>query len=126
MHLASGAIKHHMTSEHNTLLTRDQLTKNTTIVKRVPDVNRLQIAEAVLIMTTKPVINRQDTGLSRTLTLFSEQQHSNSSIHEQDHSEHPRVLGLTQSENIFSQSAANRSRILDTARYTLRSGTRFN
>ena len=125
MHLANGAIKHHMASEHNTILTRDQLTENTAIVKRVPDINRLQIAEAILIMITKPIINRQDTGLSGTLRLFSEL-HSRSTIHDQDLSAPSSVRNETQPENIFSQSAASNSRNLDTTRYTLRSQTRLH
>ena len=50
----------------------NQLTENTEIIKWNNDVNRLQIAEAVIIKTYNPKINRQDTGMTRTLKLFSD------------------------------------------------------
>ena len=53
-------------------LNRLQLTENTEIIKRNNDVNRLKIAEAVIIKTHNPTINRQDTGMTRTLKLFSD------------------------------------------------------
>jgi len=72
MHLYNGAIKKHLNDEHNTTVSRSILVDNTEIVNRVNDVNRLQLTEALLIKTTKPSINIQDTGFCRTLKLFSE------------------------------------------------------
>ena len=46
---------------------------NTSILRKQNDINRLLINEAILIKLGKPEINRQDTGISRTLIkLFSE------------------------------------------------------
>ena len=72
MYLANGAIKQHMEKIHESSLNRRQLTENTEIIKRNNDVNRLQIAEAVIIKKHNPTINRQDTGMTRTLKLFSD------------------------------------------------------
>ena len=36
------------------------------------DVKWLQISEAVIIKVTNPALNRQDTGITRTLKLFSD------------------------------------------------------
>ena len=45
---------------------------NTPILRKQNDINRLIINEAILITLEKPKINRPDTGISRTLRLFSE------------------------------------------------------
>ena len=45
---------------------------NTSILRKQNDINRLLINEVILIKLGKPEINRQDTGISRTLKLFSE------------------------------------------------------
>ena len=71
MHLASGAIKSHFAGCHSRQLTRNDLTENTTIMRWDRDINRLQIAEALLILASTPIINRQDTGSIRILKLFS-------------------------------------------------------
>ena len=39
----------------------------TEITRRESDTTRLQIAEAVIILSDDPLINRQDTGKTRTL-----------------------------------------------------------
>ena len=70
--LAYGAIKQHMEKTHKSSLNRLQLTENTKLIKRNNHFNRLQIAEAVIIKTPNPTINRQDTGMIRTLKLFSD------------------------------------------------------
>ena len=46
MHLASGAPKNHMGTNHNSTLTRENLVKKTTIINTQSDYNRLQIMEA--------------------------------------------------------------------------------
>ena len=71
MHLASGAIKDHCNGSHNSRITREQIVANTKIIRREHDENRLQITEAILIQSTNPAINRQSTGRTRTLKLFS-------------------------------------------------------
>ena len=67
MHLASGTktIKSHFAGCHSRKLTKNDLTENTTIMRRESrdqDINRLQIAEALLILASTPIINRQDMG----------------------------------------------------------------
>ena len=71
-HFNNGAIKYHMATTHNSVLNRELLVDNTKIIKRNADVNRLQISEAIIIKLTDPTINRQDTGSTRTLKLFSD------------------------------------------------------
>ena len=71
MHLQSGAIQDHTRDAHNTNLTRDMLVKNTKILKKEIDTNRLHIYEALLIRKRKPIINNQNTGIIRILKLFS-------------------------------------------------------
>ena len=43
---------------------------STSILRKQNGINRLLINEAILIKLEKPEINRQDTGISRTLKLF--------------------------------------------------------
>ena len=71
MHLQQGGPKHHTEHHHNSLLTRDMLVKNTTIIARQTDYNRLHILEALLIQKQKPPLNNQFRGTNRTLKLFS-------------------------------------------------------
>ena len=71
MHLASGSIKCHFAGCHSRQLTRNYLTENTNIMRRDRGINRLQITEALLILASTPIINRQDTGSIRILKLFS-------------------------------------------------------
>ena len=70
-HLQSGAPKQHTLTEHNTELSRTQMVQNTKILYHVPDFHRLTIMEALLIRQNKPIINQQDTGVIRTLQLFT-------------------------------------------------------
>ena len=72
MHLGSGAPKSHTeTSHQQSSLSRDMMVKNTKIIRKENDIRRLQIYEALIIQQKSPTINNQDTGLSRTLKLFS-------------------------------------------------------
>ena len=71
MHLQSGGPKNHLETDHKEKLTRDLLVKNTRILHYVNDLNRLQIREALVIQKEKPSINRQSTGVARTLHLFN-------------------------------------------------------
>jgi len=71
MHLGNGAIKDHFQQTHDMTLTRNTIVDCTKITRRESNITRLQIAEAVIILSDDPLINRQDTGKTRTLKLFS-------------------------------------------------------
>ena len=71
MHLQAGAILMHTKNKHNTQLTRDMLVSNTKIQHQVDNFDRLIIMEALLIHKENPKINRQHTGIIRTLNLFN-------------------------------------------------------
>jgi hypothetical protein len=72
MHLASGGPKTHMEQHHRQQLTREHLVNNTIIRHRINDFTRLQTVEAILILNEKPIINRQATGIGRTLRLLGD------------------------------------------------------
>ena len=72
MHLTNGAIREYQIGTHHSNLTREHIVNNTSILRKQNDINRLLINEAILIKLEKPEINRQLTGISRTLKLFSE------------------------------------------------------
>ena len=59
MHLQDGAPLQHMMQEHQRALTRQDLTENTTILRRDNNRRKLQILEALLIREKKPAINKQ-------------------------------------------------------------------
>ena len=59
MHLQDGAPRQHMMQEHQRALTRQDLTENTTILKKENNRKKLQILEALLIKEKKPIINTQ-------------------------------------------------------------------
>ena len=69
MHKGSGAIKDHMERCHNLPLTREALVNNTKILRTNNDSSRLLITEALLIHAKNPALNKQATGLTRTLKL---------------------------------------------------------
>ena len=71
MHLTSGAIKEHQLVRHQSNLTRDNVVGNTKILRKHGDTIRLFIHEALLIKFRDPNLNRQDTGNTRTLQLYS-------------------------------------------------------
>ena len=70
-HLNKGAIVEHFKKCHNTTPSRNCIVENTTIRYKIPDTIRLKIMEALLIKDETPVINRQDTGVTRTLYLYN-------------------------------------------------------
>ena len=72
MHLTNGAIREHQIGAHHSNLTREHIVNNTSILRKQNDINRLLVNEDILIKLENPEINRQDTGISRTLKLFSE------------------------------------------------------
>ena len=71
MHLQNGVIQSHYMDHHDSRTSRASIVHNTTIIKKVNNFNRLTIFEAMLIKLREPLINRQDTGFTRTLKLFS-------------------------------------------------------
>ena len=72
MHLTNWDIKEHQIGISHSNLNREHIVNNTPILRKQNDINRLLINEAILITLEKPKINRPDTGISRTLRLFSE------------------------------------------------------
>ena len=70
-HLQNGAISSHFMDVHDKKISRTCIVENTSILRKINDFNRLAIGEALLIKLTKAQINRQDTGRTRTLKLFS-------------------------------------------------------
>ena len=71
MHLTNGAIKEHQLARHQSNLTRDNVVGNTKTLRKHGDTIRLFIHEALLIKFRDPNLNRQDTGNTRTLQLYS-------------------------------------------------------
>ena len=71
MHSGNGAIKDHFRQTVDMTLTRNTIVDSTKITRRESDVIRLEIAVAVIILSDDLVINRQYTGKTRTLKLFS-------------------------------------------------------
>ena len=72
MHLGSGAPKKHTEISHRqSPLSREMMVENTKIIRKENDTRRLPIYEALIIQQKCPSINKQDTGLLRTLKLFS-------------------------------------------------------
>ena len=61
--------QHHTENEHGTRLTRQDITKNTTILAGAQDWRRLVALEAILIREKDPSINRQ-TNARGTLQLY--------------------------------------------------------
>ena len=70
-HLQSGAPKQHTLLTHGMDLTRNQMVDNIQVLYHAPDFQHLTIMEALIIRRDKPVINQQDTGITRTLQLFT-------------------------------------------------------
>ena len=71
MSLTNGAIKEHQLARHQSNLTRDNVVGKTKILRKHSDPIRLFIHEALLIKFRDPNLNRQDTGNTRTLQLYS-------------------------------------------------------
>ena len=71
MHLQKGAIRDHYMNHHDSRISRASIVENTAILKKINEFHRLATFEALLIKITTPLINRQDTGFTRTLKLFT-------------------------------------------------------
>ena len=69
-HKSNGAITTHSLKEHGRKVTREELVENTVIRYIIPDRRRLETLEALLIKHESPEVNKQDTGIKRTLHLY--------------------------------------------------------
>ena len=69
-HTQQGSIKEHFHKNHNIKLTSDILLKNTQIIAKAQDKQRLTIKEALLISQHAPIINKQFDNFNNTLKLF--------------------------------------------------------
>ena len=72
LHLQNGAIKMHSMNIHGSKIDRKTIVENTNVKYREQDQLRLEILEAILILFEKPELNRQDTGIKRKLSLFTQ------------------------------------------------------
>ena len=70
MHLQSGGIKQHFLLAQHENLTREILTRNTTVVVKENDPIRLKIKEALYIQSRHPRINKQFDKFPTVLRLF--------------------------------------------------------
>ena len=71
LHLQNGSIKEHFRVAHNCKISRVEIVENTIIRYIERDTHRLRLLEALVIAREAPRLNAQDTGLSRTLLLYS-------------------------------------------------------
>ena len=69
MHLQQGSIRNHFMDHHNSILTRETIVNNTTIIEKAQDRYHLAIKEALLIMNSNPIINKQYDNFSNILRL---------------------------------------------------------
>ena len=69
-HLQNGAVKEHMMNKHRTILTRSDIVKNVSCIKRFNNVKKQIIYEALMIMKEKPSINKQNEDFSNVLKLY--------------------------------------------------------
>ena len=76
MHKQAGTIKTHMQDTHNTTLTREHLTENTTIIHSHHDPRRIEIMEAIHIRDHAPRINEQKNSRLEKLALWGTMQHT--------------------------------------------------
>ena len=70
-HLQNGAIKEHEQTCLKTKITRRKVVENCKITKCINDTRRLQTMEAIMINKLKPELNKQDTGITRILKLWT-------------------------------------------------------
>ena len=70
-HRQNGSILNHFLHEHHIKPTREQLTENTKILSRSHDRHRLAIKESLLILESKPEINKQYDNFTNILKLHN-------------------------------------------------------
>ena len=71
MHLGNGAIKDRMLEKHNFNIGRELLVNHTEILRKHSDSFRMLIHEALHIKFNNPDLNREDTGSTRILLLYT-------------------------------------------------------
>ena len=71
-HGQSGSILKHFEETHQCTPTREQFTKNTTIVTKESNRYKLAIKEALILLNTKPLINKQFNNFSNVLKLYNQ------------------------------------------------------
>ena len=69
-HYFNGAIRSPIQDEHDRRPSKEEILRNTKILKRDTGLDNLRILEAILIKKHKPSINRKDEGITRTLAIF--------------------------------------------------------
>ena len=87
------SIQDHMSKYHNIKSTKSDRLKNTTIIARENNRNRLSIKEALYIRHASPEINKQDDNFQRTLKLNPE-----------------RTINLSEISRPFQESRSHSSR----------------
>ena len=68
-HRQNGSILDHFKTYHNMKPNRDHLTQNTKVIEKASDRQRLAIKEALLILSEKPLINKQFDNFANILKL---------------------------------------------------------
>ena len=70
-HAQQGSIKKHlMEVHHQSKVATQEIMKNITIFRKIPNPNDIQIAEALLIKENNPTLNSQNEFSERTLRVF--------------------------------------------------------
>ena len=69
-HLQNGAMKDHMRNIHRNILTRTEIIKNVSCIKKIDNVKKQKIYEALIILKERPSINRQNEDFSNILKLY--------------------------------------------------------
>ena len=80
-HCNDGAIKEHLHNKHKSKATIDELINETESIQQLSDLKRLKIYEALMILTEKPSINRQEDNFNNPLKLYSRLVHNNTQTH---------------------------------------------
>ena len=69
-HLQNGAMKYPMRNIHRNNLTRTEIIKNVSCNKRLDDVKKQKIYEALIISKERPSNNRQNEEFPNILKLY--------------------------------------------------------
>ena len=69
-HYTSGAIRKHYEEEHKIRPTKENILENTKIIRKGKNKEDLMLMEALYIKNYRPIINRKDEGLVKTLKIF--------------------------------------------------------
>ena len=70
LHFTSGAIRKHHELDHGFRPTKESILKNTKIIDKAPCREDLMLKEALYIKQIKPIINKKDEGIVKTLKIF--------------------------------------------------------